>query len=74
MLIRGLVCSLLLTSFGATAYAGPKQKTNVHKLAVDEFFTQTEGTFILRDLKNGETFVYNEQRANEQLTPESKYK
>lgn len=51
-----------------------KEKLNVKKLDVTEFFSDHNGTFILRDVKTGETFVYNQERANTRQTPESTFK
>lgn len=52
----------------------PKEKLNVKKLDVAEFFSDHNGTFILRDVNTGETFVYNQERANTRQTPESTFK
>ncbi len=51
-----------------------KEKLNVKKLDVAEFFSDHNGTFILRDVKTGKTFVYNQERANTRQTPESTFK
>lgn len=51
-----------------------KEKLNVKKLDVTEFFPNQNGTFILRDVKTGKTFVYNQERAHSIQTPESTFK
>ena len=50
------------------------EKLNVRTLDVNEFFSDYNGTFILRDVKTGKTFVYNQERANTRQTPESTFK
>ncbi|WP_257351610.1 class D beta-lactamase [Pseudalkalibacillus decolorationis] len=80
--LRFLTVSLLLIgTLGLSAIfqtpdeAGASEKNlNVKKLDVDEFFSDHEGTFILRDMKKGRTFVYNQERADQRLTPESTFK
>jgi beta-lactamase class D len=47
---------------------------NVNQVQADTFFKDHDGTFILRDLKTEETYIYNEQRAKEKLTPQSTFK
>ncbi|KOS62981.1 class D beta-lactamase [Lysinibacillus agricola] len=49
-------------------------EVNVNQVQADPFFKDHDGTFILRDLKTEETYIYNEQRANEKLTPQSTFK
>ncbi|QNF26572.1 class D beta-lactamase [Metabacillus elymi] len=74
------VLLLLVGTFGQTVEANsPKEiatekKFNVTKLDVDEYFQDINGTFILRDVQNGKTFVYNKERANMKQTPESTFK
>ena len=51
-----------------------KDNLNLKKLEVDEFFTNHDGTFILRDLKKEKTFVYNQERANQRFAPQSTFK
>ncbi|MEE6449377.1 class D beta-lactamase [Gottfriedia acidiceleris] len=51
-----------------------KEKFNLKKLDVGEFFSNHNGTFILREVKTGKTFVYNQERANTRQTPESTFK
>jgi len=47
---------------------------DVTTIDVKENFTNRQGTFILRDLENGKTFVYNTKQANERKTPQSTFK
>ncbi|MFB5661131.1 class D beta-lactamase [Alteribacillus sp. HJP-4] len=57
------------------AAAGPvNEKVNMNKLDVEEFFYEKDGTFVLRDVNNGKTFVYDEKRAQQEFTPESTFK
>lgn len=51
-----------------------KDNLNMKKLDVDEFFTDHDGTFILRDMKKDKTFVYNNDRANQRFAPQSTFK
>jgi beta-lactamase class D len=51
-----------------------KERFNIKNLDVDEFFSNENGTFLLRDVKTGKTFVYNQERATTRLTPESTFK
>lgn len=47
---------------------------NVKKLDVDNYFENYDGTFILRDIKNDKTFIYNNERANQIFAPQSTFK
>ncbi|MGE7602442.1 class D beta-lactamase [Peribacillus sp. NPDC097675] len=51
-----------------------KGNLNLKKLEVDEFFANRDGTFLLREMKKGKTFVYNQQRANQRFAPQSTFK
>jgi beta-lactamase class D len=51
-----------------------KERFNIKNLDVDEFFSNENGTFLLRDVKTGKSFVYNQERATTRLTPESTFK
>jgi beta-lactamase class D len=66
---------LFITNVEQTSEANAaKGKLNLKKLEVDEFFKNHDGTFILRDMKNEKTFVYNNERANQQFAPQSTFK
>ncbi|MBA4536751.1 class D beta-lactamase [Bacillus aquiflavi] len=47
---------------------------NMKKIKVDEFFTEYDGTFILRNIKNGRSFIFNIDRANQRFAPQSTFK
>nr|WP_286185180.1 class D beta-lactamase [Bacillus sp. SD075] len=51
-----------------------KEKLNIKKLDVDEFFEERDGTFILREVKKGKTFIYNNERAEQRFAPQSTFK
>ncbi len=51
-----------------------KEKPKEFKLKVDEFFSNQDGTFVLRDIKKDKTFVYNHERANKRFAPQSTFK
>lgn len=77
------VFALLAGTAGLAAEAGASRtdepaaaqgKLHMKKMKVNEFFEGQEGTIVLRDVQSGETFVYNEERANTRLTPESTFK
>lgn len=66
---------LLITSVQPLGEANAaKGNLNVKKLEVDKFFTNHDGTFILRDMKKDKTFVYNNDRANQPFPPQSTFK
>nr|WP_234410397.1 class D beta-lactamase [Caldalkalibacillus mannanilyticus] len=54
----------------------PVQETSfdVATMNVEPYFSNQEGTFVLRDLENNQTLVYNEERANTRQGPESTFK
>lgn len=54
--------------------ASSRENLNLKKLDVNEFFSNENGTFLLRNVKTGKTFVYNQERATTRLTPESTFK
>lgn len=47
---------------------------NWQAMDVQEFFTQEQGTFLLRDLTTGENYVYNPERAATRFAPQSTFK
>jgi len=47
---------------------------DVESINVDEFFKDTDGTFILKNAQSGKMFVYNQKRAMEQFPPQSTFK
>ncbi len=47
---------------------------DVAAVSVNEFFPKGEGTFILKDLESEKMFIYNNERAKEQRTPNSTFK
>ncbi|MBK5501749.1 class D beta-lactamase [Peribacillus sp. TH14] len=66
---------LLITSVQLPSEANAsKGKLNHKKFEVDEFFTNYDGTFILRDMKREKTLVYNNERANQRFAPQSTFK
>ncbi len=79
---RKAIYLLLLISlgiFGVTAGGtGQSARTDkvfdVANVNVDEFFQNTEGTFILKDVESGKMFVYNNKRAQERRAPQSTFK
>jgi beta-lactamase class D len=44
------------------------------KMNVDKYFPNKEGTFVLRELRTGQTFISNEERAKKPQPPESTFK
>jgi beta-lactamase class D len=46
----------------------------VSNVNVDEYFQNTEGTFILKDVESGKIFIYNNKRAQERRPPQSTFK
>ncbi|MBU8769294.1 class D beta-lactamase [Cytobacillus oceanisediminis] len=69
--IAALSVLLLLTGTGAGALGG---KENTKDLPIEEAFAGTEGTMVLKSLKNDKVYVYNKERSKERLTPESTFK
>lgn len=79
--LKNLAVFLLLIGVAFLAYMQPsgeakgnKDNLNVKKLDVDNYFANYDGTFILRDIRNGETFIYNNERANQKFAPQSTFK
>ncbi|WP_232698744.1 class D beta-lactamase [Brevibacillus daliensis] len=73
----GLLVMMSLAIVGSSIYAKTPDKHNksiIDVIDVQEFFPDGEGTFIIRDLKENETFVYNQERANIPQAPESTFK
>ncbi|CAH0262168.1 putative beta-lactamase YbxI [Peribacillus sp. Bi96] len=72
MLIGALVLiTCMQQPIGADA---TKDKLNIKELDVDEFFSEHEGTFILREMKKDKTFIYNKERAAQRFAPQSTFK
>lgn len=72
MLIGALVLiTCMQQPFGADA---AKDKPNMKKLDVDEFFSESDETFILREMKKDKTFIYNNERAAQRFAPQSTFK
>ncbi|PLR79735.1 class D beta-lactamase [Bacillus canaveralius] len=66
---------LLITSVQPPSEANAaKGNLKLKKLEVDEFFTNHDGTFILRDTKKEKSFIYNNERANQRYAPQSTFK
>lgn len=66
---------LFITSVQSPSEANAiKGNLNLKKIEVDEFFTNHDGTFILRDMNKDKTFVYNNERANQRFAPQSTFK
>ena len=77
LLFLSLVSAILLflTSFHPIDYVSAEKKSaTAKKMKVEEYFKNREGTFILHNLKKEKTFVYNEERANQQFAPQSTFK
>ncbi|WP_378952931.1 class D beta-lactamase [Pelosinus sp. sgz500959] len=51
-----------------------RQELDISSINVDEFFPKAEGTFILKDVESGKIFIYNEERAEEERSPNSTFK
>lgn len=51
-----------------------QQKMKMKEQDVEKSFGTIEGTFLIKDVKTGKTFIYNRKRANERFTPESTFK
>lgn len=49
-------------------------KVNIKELEVDHLFADTEGTIIMKNLKNNQMYAYNLQRSKQRFTPESTFK
>ncbi|RBP88774.1 beta-lactamase class D [Cytobacillus firmus] len=69
--IAAIFMLLLLTGTGAEALGG---KENTKHLPIEEAFAGTEGTMVLKNLKNDKVYIYNKERSKERLTPESTFK
>ncbi|MGG3640915.1 class D beta-lactamase [Bacillus gobiensis] len=71
-----LICAAVLITYvqSPSEANAAKDNLNVKKLEVDEFFSDHDGTFILREMKNNRTFIYNNERANQRFAPQSTFK
>ncbi|WP_255298349.1 class D beta-lactamase [Brevibacillus dissolubilis] len=49
-------------------------QVHVKKLDVAKYFPKQEGTFVIRDLRTDETYIYNQARAITRQAPESTFK
>lgn len=59
----------------ATSANDPLKKNPIlNKMDVSEFFNEREGTFIIKDIKKGKTYIYNEKLSKVRETPESTFK
>jgi beta-lactamase class D len=66
---------LLLLAFALVFSGTAASVANQSKeLMIEEFFNGKEGTMVLINLKNDNTYVYNEKRSTQKLTPESTFK
>lgn len=75
--LLGLIGGVMILGCGMMLLGGKgaaQQTGNVADLNVDEFFQDTEGTFVLKDLESGKVFIYNQDRAQERRTPMSTFK
>jgi beta-lactamase class D len=72
----GLVMVLILGYIlrGQVQASTLPKRLDVTAVSVNEYFPNNEGTFILRDLENGKTFIYNQKLANEGKAPQSTFK
>jgi len=60
---------------GVTGQSAQASKVfEVKDVNVDEFFKNTEGTFVLKDAESGELFIYHDKRAQERRAPQSTFK
>ena len=80
---KGLYVILILISVVLLSFANgqplseagaAKGNSKVKDFKVEEYFKDINGTFVLRDLRNEKTFVYNKSRANERFAPQSTFK
>lgn len=51
-----------------------QQKMKMKEQDLEKSFGTIEGTFLIKDVKTGKTFIYNRKGANERFTPESTFK
>jgi len=71
LLVLMAVVAVLIVCSGKSEKSEP---FDVESINVDEFFKDTEGTFILKDAQSGKMFVYNQKRAAEPFPPQSTFK
>lgn len=64
----------ILEAKGGVQSARTGKGFEVANVNVDEFFQNTEGTFVLKDLESGKMFIYNNERAQERRTSMSTFK
>jgi beta-lactamase class D len=70
-----LVCTVHFSVQAQTPHENhEKQRVKLKEMYVERYFKDKEGTFLLREVNTGKTFIYNKKRANELFTPESTFK
>ncbi len=81
LLLMGVFTGGCLSASNDSSYAEPATKASEQDLIawdtlnVSSFFTQeSNGTFILREVKTLRTYVFNEERAKTQQAPQSTFK
>ncbi|KXZ16839.1 class D beta-lactamase [Bacillus nakamurai] len=78
--LYGFIALLVLAAAGFSikaampAAAAKDKHLNVSRMKVDNFFHGREGTFIMKDVQTNQTYIYNEKRAKERMTPQSIFK
>ncbi|WP_408009880.1 class D beta-lactamase [Pseudalkalibacillus sp. A8] len=68
-----LVFSFLLVFTGTGTVTGTGHQ-KPKDLEIGEFFNGKEGTMVLKNLRNDQVYVYNQERSMQTFTPESTYK
>ncbi|WP_426449147.1 class D beta-lactamase [Paenibacillus sp. S-38] len=81
---KRMVLTLLVLLFGAAVQGAAAQDREgkegagrvvpVKKIQAESAFRGRTGTFVIKDLHSGDTYVYNRDRAETPLTPESTFK
>ncbi|AFH65333.1 beta-lactamase [Paenibacillus mucilaginosus K02] len=84
MMRKRMVLTVIVLLFGAAvqaAAAKDKGETGeagrplpVKKIQAEQAFEGRTGTFVIKDLHSGDTYVYNRERAETPFTPESTFK
>ncbi|MFN0221775.1 MULTISPECIES: class D beta-lactamase [Paenibacillus] len=72
LLLAAAVQAAAAKDNGSTEGAG--RPVQVKKIQADSYFAGRTGTFLIKDLHSGDTYVYNRPRAETPLTPESTFK
>ncbi|MFC5648556.1 class D beta-lactamase [Paenibacillus solisilvae] len=69
-----LLFAVILLVSGMTPLQVQAETAHTHELKIDSLFQGTPGTTVIKNLKTGKQYVYNQLRSVQRYTPESSFK